>query len=355
MTCLDPAQLGFDQTAEVRDGRMGTHVLSEEFQTLAEAFREGGYRTAAFVDQVHLRARFGFGQGFEVYRDLRGHRASDLSRRALSWLAQPSERPFFLYLHMLDAHWPYNSFRASAAQVFGRLTLSRPFRADEEPRPSELSRQDLRALRARYDAEVAAVDAAIGELRAGLEEGRLFDDTILVVTADHGEAFGEHGALQHGTAPYRELAAVPLVLRLPERLRGRRRNLDEPVALLDLMPTLLDLAGLPTPAGCRGRTLRSLLRGEPSPRRVLFTVGRGVVGARSIAYTLLLFPDDRVEFFDRARDPREAAPLACDGACPELLEKARGYREWMTGGLRTGEWTPLTDREVADLESLGYL
>lgn len=360
LTCLEPAQLGFElePVGKRRGERLGAGVLAPEITTLAEVFQAGGYRTAAFVNQVHLRPHFGFDQGFETYAATRGRAAHELNAMARAWLEERDRRPFFLYLHYLDAHWPYTNYDRSSASRFGRLGLSRRLASDAQPQPSELAPADLAALRARYDAEIAKLDGAIGRFLAALETSGNLEETIVAVTADHGEAFGEHGRLQHGTAPYQELAAVPLLLRLPEGLRGVvPAAIDEPVAQPRLMPTLLDLAGLEPPADCRHRSLTPLLRGRADREPLVFTQGEGVVAARSRAHTLLLFPDDRLECFDRAADPAETRPAAepPEGPCRELAASARDWREVMARQRRQGPWVPLSPEEVEELQALGYL
>ena len=245
------SQHGLDQVAIDREGSMQTEVLGADHATLAESFRSAGYLTAAVVNQVHITKRFGFDQGFEFFDEWRGMGAPRLNRKFLRWLAaqETDERPYFAYIHYLDVHWPYTKRDWRRAGSLGSVVLSRE--------PPDAGRQsvsvwaaeldlpgDLEALQARYDHEVAYTDRAVGELVAGLRQLGLLDNTVVVVTADHGEAFLEHGELLHGTAPYEELIRVPLVLRLPTAMRRWVGRSEVPVGLIDVAPTLLDLVGL---------------------------------------------------------------------------------------------------------------
>ena len=210
-------------------------ALGMGFTTLAERLRARGYQTSAVVSSFVLAAKFGFAQGFDAYDDAfvaaesslqvslwEGHlppdeafdrRASATSERAVAWLrgVRDPERPFFLFVHYFDAHDPYQPPPEFTLQLEG------------EPPENELGRAILQ-----YDREIAFVDQQLGRLLAALAEAGLEDETLLVVTADHGEGLMDHGHMRHGLQIYEEAVRVPLLVRWPGTIPANRR-LAEPV------------------------------------------------------------------------------------------------------------------------------
>ncbi len=240
LTGLEPPRHGLRDNGQ---------VLGPGLATLAEALNARGYRTGAFVSGYPLRALFGLDRGFERYDDglpLKGQDfgdrpAAETTRAALEWL-KGVEGPFFLWLHFYDPHDPYE-----------------PPAAFHRPGP-----------RGAYDGEVAAVDAAVGQLRAGL--ARRGEPLLTVLTADHGESLGEHGEDTHGFFVYDSTLRVPLVLHFPGRLTPAAPALAP--RLVDVAPTVLDLLGLPPLTALDGRSLRPALEGrrlagcrQPTSRR----------------------------------------------------------------------------------------
>src|SRR5262249_20606833 len=149
---------------------------------------------------------------------------------AIPWLEKHGEGPLFLFLHFMDAHYPYDAAGAEGA----------PFEA--------------------YLREVALCDAAIGRLIDALKTEHMWSRTALIVASDHGEAFGQHDTPYHGLTLYEELVRVPIVVRVPG---DTRRTVDAPVSLIDVGPTILDLFRQRTPGAFMGQSLVPFLRGEP--------------------------------------------------------------------------------------------
>lgn len=229
--------------------------LEMALPTLAEHFAAAGYQTAGAVSSYPLHRRFGFRRGFSAYYDRfetdtstmhpgdwEGHRVGGaFDRRAelttewvLRWLARrrDPERRFFLFVHYFDPHAPY---------------------APPEPYADRFATDPTDPLAtavASYDGEIAYVDAQVARLTDALEAAGLGDDTLVVVTADHGEGLMDHGITRHGPQLYEEAVRIPLVLRWPARLPARH-VISQPYSLIDLGPTLLELAGL-DPAGLAG-------------------------------------------------------------------------------------------------------
>jgi tetratricopeptide (TPR) repeat protein len=219
----------------------GAYTLPSSTPTLAEAFAAAGYQTGAFVSSFILHHQFGLAQGFSIYDDemINERSGEETARRLLAWLAGREERrPFFLWLHLYDPHTPW--------------TPPRDFRALPLPTP--------------YDQEIAAADAALGLVVEALRQQGRLDRTIVVAVGDHGEGLGDHGEREHGVFLYEETVRVPCIFRLPHSEHAGSRC-TALAGLIDLAPTLLELAGLsPLPAS-DGRSLASALRGGAAPER----------------------------------------------------------------------------------------
>jgi len=251
-------------------------------------------------------------------------RASDINRRAFALLqdARTGRRPFFLFLNYMDAHAPYlprQPFRdrfaskdesrgAVSAQDFAAL---RDAVAAGRTLPGDLQKQYLIS---RYDAGIATIDFHVGELLARLRELGLYDNTLIFITADHGESFGEHNLMEHGFGSlYEDQIGVPLLVKYPgQRLASRS---DAVVSQVDFLPTILEAAGIAIPPGLQGQSLRSprdeqsgAVFAQTGPRRDERDNARlrGTRrAARSSQFKLILWSDGPPEFYDLASDPGE--------------------------------------------------
>jgi arylsulfatase A-like enzyme len=307
-------------------------ALDPGVATVAEAFRAGGHATAAWVANPFVSTpAFGLTRGFDRVvqvldkpaavniNDLPAD-AALLTRRVLPWLESHADGRFFAYLHSLDLHAQYRR-----RPPFDRSFLSRERKGD--------ARQvDL------YDNELAANDHEIGVLLGALERLRLYDRTIVVVTADHGEEFGEHGFTRHGHTLYQGLLRVPLVLKLP-RSRHAGARVAQVVSALDLAPTLLELAGLPPLPDLQGESLVPLLEGaapreravfaeQLSPRESLYAGRRG-----RLKYVHQFLPEPGEALYDLAEDPGERRNLM-----PEAPAEGRALAEEVLRFAQLGQW-----------------
>jgi len=253
LTGLYPSQHGVLDT-----GRAGVDVLPDEVETLAEILSRKGYDTAAFVENVHLQKRYShLDQGFSVYRQDVGDAAAIVDS-FLDWLEGREQGPFFAYLHFLDPHLPYTPSTPLPGQDVGyhdRLRLLQwnmhgqrwgLLRESVKRGHLEVSADELASLQRMYDAEVHAVDGTLGRLFELLKARGIFDESLIAVTADHGEGFLEHGRLDHGYGLYDELLRIPLMMRFPGASFGGHRVAAQ-VGQVDVAPTLLDYVGLTAP------------------------------------------------------------------------------------------------------------
>lgn len=248
--------------------------------TLAERLSEAGYATGAVISHFLIDEERGFGQGFETFdtsaiTEAGGLSAKRVTTRAIRFLEQ-QEGPFFLFLHYFDPHSLYNhhpEFNVTAGYD-GHL---RPGMGVWEVRDQrqQLSPSDIDYLVGLYHEEIAYTDHHIGRLLAKLDELGHAENTVVTLTADHGEEFMEHGWIGHTRTLYDELLHVPLLFRWPE---GRSASVAIPVSILDIAPTLLEFAlgGAYDAAaeGCAGRSLAGVLHGieEPESRPVFAEV-----------------------------------------------------------------------------------
>ena len=353
--------------------------LAGEHRTLAEILAARGYQTAAVVSSFVLKERFGFAQGFELFADefepqtasvgsvdaWEGHpvegafdrRAGATSEIALSWLAEGRDpgRPFFLLLHYFDPHTPY-----SPPGAFSALFDPEAVRGDR-----------LQEAVRRYDAEIAFTDHEIGRVLDAVDRELAGQPTLVVITADHGEALEEHGYLGHGAHVFEEEVRVPLLSRWPGRIRGGR-TLVEPVELVDLLPTILDLIGVAEgAAGLPGRSLGPALLGHgrlEASRPVFLHRGHyregmlgGAVPVKGEKYAIVANrwkyidgPEQGTrELYDLEHDPAERINryyTAPDRAA-ELAARLAAWRKTYT---TTGSEPEVAPEDRAGLEALGY-
>lgn len=241
-------------------GVSGADMMAPEVETLAETLAARGYRTGAFVQNEHLQqATSGLLQGYDTTVEDAGQ-APLLTHRFLTWLERLApDAPFFAYLHVFDPHWPYtpelaapggagDATDALRAAQWGLHTGHWWLLRERVNRSGlVLDAGQLDTLRALYDSEIFMTDAVIGRVIQLLRAGGRLDRTLLVVTADHGEGFGEHGRLDHGYGPYHELVRVPLIIHFPGRRHAGTR-VASMVQTADIVPTVLDVLGLPQPS-----------------------------------------------------------------------------------------------------------
>ncbi|MFP6625462.1 MAG: sulfatase, partial [Deltaproteobacteria bacterium] len=238
--------------------------------TLPEVLREAGYRTAAFTENALLVGPGVFNRGYEVYyeekgirneiwkmRTTPGHIESTFGR-GLKWLERHADQTVFLFLHTYQVHAPYEP-PASLSSLY------------PTPPGSPLNRVEMDL----YDREIRYTDDQVGKFVARLRQLGVLDNAILIITSDHGEEFGEHGAGGHGAHLTSEILHVPLLIRAPGLIPAGVRR-EGPFGLVDLMPTLLDLLGLDIPPNVTGASLAShLLEGTEGSTTPLFSEARG--------------------------------------------------------------------------------
>ncbi len=404
------------KTHGVSDNTLG--FTTKGIPTLAQHLEKAGYATGCVVSSGHLnRGHSGLGRGFDRFMGVRPRTdtpegafrdwtrpATTAVELALEWIREQGDHPYFLWLHLFDPHMPYAPEPGYSEHfvddLAGRVrTMQRIYERETtpddlfqaEPDLSEMERKLYRAVyrreipidaliyngvgwtdaevetfRALYDAEIAQTDRAIGELLDGLgEQGA---ETIVVLTADHGEAFGKGGIYFDHRGIYEPSVNVPLIVAGAGVQAGKR--VATPVQAIDLAPTILDLAGLDAAEGLPGQSLAPALRGpaEPPPQPIFIEHANGsavalVEGDWKLILSLLepaLDPEDRVyrhpgvELYDLGADPGEATNLA-DREEARVAEMSDALLSWMQTERAAAAEAEMTPEVRGQLKALGYI
>jgi len=330
--------------------------LSPDLPYAPEIFRAHGYRTAAFIGAIILdpAAKFapGFDRGFDTYDagftarhsgedrySTTERRGADVTAHALSWLAANPKGPFFIWVHLYDAHHPY-----------------------DPPEPYK-----TRYAHALYNGEVAYVDSTVGKFLRQLRARGLYDSSIIAVMADHGEALGEHGEDTHGIFLYDETIHVPLLIKIkrPGAITAAKQ-IQQRVGLVDVLPTVLDAAGLPVPQTVQGQSLFSIMNGKDPvaptdhpayaesdyPHRAY-----GWSPLRALRTGKYLYIDaPRRELYDQTVDPKSARDLSSSSTAvtTTLAEQLDTFRQ-KTSSTEKAPQAALDPEAQQKLAGLGYM
>ena len=340
---------------------------------LAETLSDIGYRTVAVVNGFFLSPKLGFDRGFDVFdyfssSNLEVRRAGASVDAALAHLADGSETaPVFLLLHLFDPHLAYDPPAPWGGGDSSRYAV--PFSDLRGMRLGTLDSDEdhLAHVRRLYEGEVAYVDRELGRLMERVDEIRSRRERLIVVTSDHGEELGDHGGWEHGHAMYRELLQVPLLVIPPASRPAAASVVDAQVRLLDLMPTLLDAAGVAAPSAGSAQSLFDWFEEGPLARDLPVYSERVHLGEPSVSlrdgrHALIHYPaQDRYELYDQRADPLEMEDLAT--ADPERVLRLRRRLKRIQETLRNRslgyeggeEGVELTPEELDKLRSLGYV
>ena len=387
----------------------GTDKMPDSLLTLAEILSAEGYSTAAFVDGGVMSHKFGFDQGFGLYDDR--SKGRDKDRKVVGWVREHRKGPFFLFYHTYDVHYPYRHHPRSRSaagekelEEFARRINARDFSfTDEElargivawytdpgfyrmigldkvaPMKREMEsfmkerwknlpgyRRDLDFLLEAYDGGISFADARIGRLWRELETLGVGDRTLLVITSDHGECFLEHGALGHPALLYDEIVRVPLLILYPP-LGRKGLEVESQVMSVDILPTALDILGVPAPPNIQGESLLSLITGPGgAAERPAFSDAEGIQSVRAAGWKLIAPASGKkgpTELYDLREDPGETRNRADSAPAErrrlEALARERAARDAAlssTLGLTAPRGkVSLDEKTLGELKALGYL
>lgn len=346
-------------------------TLNEKYLTLAELLQAEGYETAAVVDNANLSSFFKFNQGFwtytEVWNEVEDKSGSSpyITARVLDFLAAPRQKPFFMWVNYIEPHTPY----MPPAEFVREHPPGRDLRTLEHYVLPKRVRSEIEQNRefnegyytARYDGAVRFVDAEIGRIIDAVFARGLDKNTVVIVTADHGEDLGERNYFfDHGALTFTAGARVPLIAHVPGRKPERVKT---PVSIMDIYPTVLELLGREAPYALQGISLFA-----PRPDRLLHIVGIGshavvrdgqhYVGVSpKLSKRLRLAPE---HFYDLFADPLETRNIygrhVADARALNAQYDAfiRQFGDVFRAADDPGK-RKLTEKERKSLETLGYL
>lgn len=353
-------------------------VLPKGRVTLAEALGDAGYRTAGFTGAGYVRRQWGFHQGFDRFDD-EGRGFEQILPKALRWLDRPDPRPPFLFLHTLDIHsdwdqlpydapapyrdrWVADDYSGSFDGCRDGLCASKLLaemnqraRRGEIDLASYFTPEEVDYMRDLYDGGIAYTDARFGELMAALRERGLYDDALIVVVSDHGEEFLEHGLMLHEQI-YDEIVRIPLLVKLPNDAHAGER-VDALTAMMDVMPTVLEVVGTAKPAGVVGASLLPIVEGQSPGRSFVYLWGIPEK-LRTREWSLLRGEGAAPELYDLLRDPGEKTNVAATR--PAVVHALSRQLDAIKLSQTPPEPKPkpkadLSPEVVDQLEALGYL
>jgi len=338
-TSLYPSVHGITQPAR----------LPDEFITQAEIFQRNGYKTGGFVSGGYVNSQFGFDQGFNVYIDKRAE-ADEIINKALGWLDENKGEKFYMFLHFNEPHVPYDppeEYKISEEYTWAQKWLGSTQFYDKignEQRKKLFSRVGFRKkVIELYDGEINYIDAELGKFFNKLKEANLHENTLIVLTSDHGEQFYEHGGWSHGWL-YDESIHVPLIMKLPEKYKRYSGTvISELVGQIDLMPTINNIIKLSfKDYPIQGQSLLQLIKGNKQKGKDIFLEKKGLIGLRTDKYKLIINPGKKKsqELYDLQKDPKEQINLLLDPS-DEILRIKKGLEERLQRITKTNQYLAL--------------
>jgi len=371
---------------QIRTGRR----LHPEIPTLAEFMHARGYATAAFTGGGQVSGIFGFNRGFDLYQENTGRllerdTPDKLLDQSLNWLSHNRDKRFFLFLHTYQIHAPYwnesplGDLFLSEDHLWDRLKLSGYLKQRAGSHPHKffpLNTHKQENIVSLYDGEIRYTDEVFfGPLLDGLRRLGLYDNTMIILTADHGEAFYEHGMWLHEIQLYNELTHIPLMIKFPQS-RHAGGKIKENVRIIDIMPTILGVLRYKASDWKKdGRDLAPLIRGRRDPIRICFA---DVLGDKELARVSVIRKNQKMifnqgvhrkeigapdppaerELYNFVSDPREKQNLADTDpqTSRELMKLVREYlRIDEASRAQRGASLTLDQDLINRLRALGYI
>ena len=365
--------------------------LPDGLVTLAEIFQNAGYKTAGFYSGPFLSREFGFAQGFEQYIDCtsygldsddkkatRAHQQShvDITNPNIFWkvsheLTRNDERPFFYFIHFWDVHYdliPPPPFDRMFFPEYKGSFKGHNFRHNPDFKVG-MNRADFRHVIALYDGEIRFTDTTISMILDRMRAMGALENTLVVVTSDHGEEFLEHGNKGHRRTLYEEVTRVPLVFHMPGTLKPKR--IKAPVSIVDIAPTILDIVGLANESEAMGRSLLPLAKGDqdatisPAMSELTAPPRAPNVSSLVVGHDKIIRDKKRGDYyFDLKNDPGEINGEPLDSSdqgktMTETLDSvrsaAKAYSKRFDKERAEKKATEIPEKTVEQLKSLGYL
>ena len=357
-------------------------------------FRKHGYQTAGFVSGPFLHPVFGFDQGFDAYHYctsnpeavslIEKHPISEEAQFAsdkditcpqvnsavLPWLEKNGGKPFFLFIHYFDVHYDYIPpppyVRMFDPAYKGTITTEN-FIKDDRINDS-LPERDIDHIVARYDGEIRFTDDHLGSVIGKLKALGLSENTLIIITSDHGDEFFEHGGKGHAHTLYDELIKIPLIMHFPEKIPAGSKIANQ-VRIIDIMPTILDICGLPPSKEQMGTSLLPLIQGKRSDYGLmnlaeLYIQGHAQVSLRTNKWKVIFNHNtSQPYFYDLKKDPEEQNGILLTPSNPNY-KKVRVLFRMGRNAFKSGErlsrstdegQRKLDPQTLERLRSLGYI
>ncbi len=345
--------------------RTQSAVLSDSALMVSEHFKANGFATGGFIANGYISDRFGFDQGWDRYKNFireegASSEAADVFREAADWAIEHKDERFFLYVHTIDPHVPYDPEEEFVSmydprpnydgQVRPRMTGELLHDAKKNPPQVTFTRSDVIRLRALHDGEITQHDRHMGTFIERLKQAGIWDDTVFVFVSDHGEEFHEHGSWGHGHSIYQELLHVPLMIHREGVVPARR--VPTTVSTLDVAPTVCELAGIEPMPNIAGRSLVPLLYGQSRPGPAVamseFLDERRVITAGR--YKFFVRGNLTVSMFDLQEDPGEQNQLS-PSDFPIAARYLRTLQGQFLGASNRAQWLDAEQSQAPALQA----
>lgn len=354
--------------------RVEMDALSLDHQTIAEQFKGAGYSTSAFMKSIVVDSGRGFSQGFDLFEVVKPHQnqadgdsARELTDAVLLWLEQQKTagKPFFTYIHYMDTHSPYKApepyySKYRAAYYAGPISGAHMQIENDYKKPGKVpAPEDILQTLALYDSEIEYWDSQFGRLMQALVGSGMDPNTIVVVTADHGEAFWEHGANVFHEHLYQENIHIPFIVKGPGVKVGRLSHWAQSI---DIAPSLADLAGVPKGQHWMGRSQAAVMRGTGAapllPVYAEYSEKRTLIEQSGMK--LLLGDPAGPMLFDLKKDPQERNNLAATqpdvvNRLKALIDARAAEGKALAANFSNEEKTEMSPEQIQQLCALGYL
>lgn len=340
-------------------------VLPSSFKTMAEHFREAGFRTALFSANPNASPLSGYDQGFEDVWSLRQGRSVSANEFVVpfnDWITQVHSQRFFAYLHIREPHWPYKP----PAEFLARFYDGPPFQLQELDPFVVPPAGEQQKIIASYDANLAFADAQLGKMLDHMRSLNVLDNTIIVILADHGEAFWQHGKQGHNHFVNEDTARIPLIIRFPDEPEWKGQREPAVVGSIDLLPTFADTFLFSRKgASFHGQSLLPFLLGKTIPAgrfRLTQTSSQSLYAIRSDQFKYILHnrdPRSQDEFFHLYSDPDEQKNVIRDYPISSTyyrVQLQKTLKELKAARKSESKQEAVIDKETEEeLKALGYV
>ncbi|MFX1590657.1 MAG: sulfatase [Promethearchaeota archaeon] len=354
--------------------------LSARFASIGEVLRNAGYITYAASCQPWISPESGYGQGFDYFEMVSslGDNLSDEKtvKKALDWLDDNRDEKFFIFLDLMGPHTPYDppkpykSLYSSGHEVRSKLIsdlndlyfkekYGEYYKLLLNTSKENISTEDLKQLIELYDAKIAFTDQQIGSLIEKLKSLNIYDNTLIILTADHGEAFLDHDKFLHGRSVYNEEVHVPLIMTCLDRL-PKNKEIDDIVELVDILPTIASISGIPiSEIKMRGNPLFPIKGNSYDSDQFAYTEGSGHIKYMTNQWSIICeIGSGECELYDLESDPGETYNLS--GMKPDIVTNLKNklfdiIDEKMYPSFQEAKTIRIPEKTKKTLKSLGYL